>query len=124
MEKDKINSRLKEELEDALCRHCECTDYGTVKINTGPLNLCEGCRCNEALEGWKESNSTQYVEMVQHIYEDELEKSSKKLEQLISQVETLREMVRSVDVEVPTGHEFAVPQQSILNFIDKEILKK
>ena len=43
-----------EELDDKLCETCERTDYGAVKVNSGPHNLCEGCRCDQAYECYLE----------------------------------------------------------------------
>lgn len=41
-----------EELDDHLCEYCPCTEFGHVKVNTAPWNLCEGCRCDVAYENY------------------------------------------------------------------------
>lgn len=45
---------LAEELcnREVLCDCCPCTEYGSVKVNTSPYDLCEGCRCSQALENY------------------------------------------------------------------------
>jgi len=50
---EKIKS--KEDLEEELCSYCPCTEYGQAKVNTGPHNMCEGFRCDDAYENYKES---------------------------------------------------------------------
>lgn len=47
--------KTKEELEEELCSYCPYTEYGQTEVNTGPHNLCEGCRCDDAYENYKES---------------------------------------------------------------------
>lgn len=39
-----------EELDTDLCEYCPRTDFGDVKVNTGPWNLCEGCACDIAYD--------------------------------------------------------------------------
>lgn len=39
-----------------ICEYCPCTDFGSAAVNTGPWNLCEGARCIEAYDAWKEDN--------------------------------------------------------------------
>ena len=46
-----IENKFKEEL----CSYCPCTEYGQAKVNTGPHNMCEGFRCDDAYENYKES---------------------------------------------------------------------
>lgn len=42
------------DLGDKLCEYCPWTDDG--RVNTGPHNLCEGSKCDEAYERYKEEN--------------------------------------------------------------------
>lgn len=50
----KTDEQIKAELGEDLCDYCPLTDYGKVRINTGPWNLCEGIRCDDALSNYKE----------------------------------------------------------------------
>ena len=47
--------KLQEELDEELCSYCPYTEYGQTEVNTGPHNMCEGCRCDDAYENYKES---------------------------------------------------------------------
>jgi len=44
-----------EKLDEKLCEYCPSTEYGTIKINTGPWNLCEGMGCETAYTNYLES---------------------------------------------------------------------
>ena len=44
-----------EELAEDLCDYCEWTEYGHTKVNTGPWNLCEGARCEQAYQHYLET---------------------------------------------------------------------
>ncbi|QUH21450.1 hypothetical protein [Alkaliphilus sp. B6464] len=46
--------KSREELEEELCDYCPWTEFGTQKVNTGPWNLCEGTRCDQAYENYLE----------------------------------------------------------------------
>lgn len=47
-----------EKLEDLDCEdltnYCECSDYGNIKMGTGPWSMCEGVGCKKAYERWLE----------------------------------------------------------------------
>ena len=51
----KEDIKSKEELDEELCSYCPYTEYGQAEVNTGPYNLCEGGRCDDAYENYKES---------------------------------------------------------------------
>lgn len=39
---------MRREFDEAICDYCTLTGMGTVSVNTGPWNLCEGLGCEEA----------------------------------------------------------------------------
>lgn len=41
-----------EKMEDELCEYCECTEFGSCKVNTGPYNFCEGAWCDKAYDNY------------------------------------------------------------------------
>ncbi len=47
------DANLMEEHQERMCELCEDCIYGQ-KMNSGPHNLCEGARCEDALELLKE----------------------------------------------------------------------
>ncbi len=49
---------MKCELE--ICEYCTHTDYGTVEVNTGPYNLCEGRGCKDAIETYEEETGRKW----------------------------------------------------------------
>lgn len=44
----KYDIKTFEQMEDDLCNYCECTEFGSCKVNTSPYNLCEGRYCEKA----------------------------------------------------------------------------
>lgn len=49
---------LMEKHQERMCQICEDCVYGH-SVNTGPHNLCEGARCDEALEYLKDEIDTE-----------------------------------------------------------------
>jgi hypothetical protein len=46
--------KTSEELGEDLCVHCPLTEFGLIKVNTGPYDLCEGRCCEEAYANYIE----------------------------------------------------------------------
>jgi len=48
----KYDIKTFEQMEDELCDYCECTEFGSCKVNTSPYNLCEGAWCDKAYDNY------------------------------------------------------------------------
>lgn len=49
--------KTQEDLDTELCQYCPCTEFGSIVINTGPWNLCEGCMCDTAYQKYLDDHS-------------------------------------------------------------------
>lgn len=54
---DNAMPKTQEDLDTELCQYCPCTEFGSIVINTGPWNLCEGCMCDTAYQKYLDDHS-------------------------------------------------------------------